>query len=598
MEGHDMSFSKRIVSALLVSTLLVTLGACANNNNSPTGTTTPVNNSVATDDSKDTTTATSTSTEKVSEDIHINQLGYKPNDKKVAIINGIYDKFTVIEKDSGKEVLSKKLEGKVKDMSSGDTVCYADFTELTIDGTYYIAVENVGKSYDFDIGNNVYRNISDALVKGLYYQRCGMELESKYAGDYAHANCHKYLAKMYGNEEKEVDTLGGWHDAGDYGKYSVAAAITAADLLLAYEFYPENFTSSINIPESSNNIPDILDEAKYGIQWLLKMQDPATGGVYHKVTSRGFPDIIVTPEIDVDDPVLTPVSSTATGDFAAVTAMAARTFMSIDKVFADKCLEASQKAWEWLEKNNKLIAYKNPSDIATGEYGDDNDSDERLWAAGELFRTTGDKKYEDYFIKNYSSHGLALGWQNTSGFAAISYLYADNTDEHTYNKVKKDWLDKAKVLAGTAKADGYMLAMVNMEYSWGSNMNVMNHAIHLLIADNLESNPEYVQYAKQCGNYLVGANCLNQSYVTGFGSKQVMQPHHRPSTGDSVKAPVPGLVAGGPNASLDDEVSKSKLADLPPARCYIDDVTSYATNEIDTYWNSPAVFVFAAMNSK
>ena len=509
-----MNFLKRTVSALLVSTFLITLGACANNNDSPAGTTTPVNNSVATDVPKDTTSATSTAIEKVSEDIHINQLGYKPDDKKVAIINGIYDDFAVIEKDTGKEVLSKKLEGKVKDMSSGDTVCYADFTELTVEGTYYITVKGIGKSYEFNIGKNVYRSISDALVKGLYYQRCGMELESQYAGAYAHANCHKYLAKMYGNEEKEVDTLGGWHDAGDYGKYSVAAAITAADLLLAFEFYPDNFTSSINIPESSNNIPDILDEAKYGIEWLLKMQDPATGGVYHKATSRGFPDITVTPEIDVDDPVLMPVSSTATGDFAAVTAMAARTFMPFDKNFADKCLNAAKKAWEWLEKNDKLIAYKNPTDIATGEYSDDSDADERLWAAGELFRTTGDKKYGDYFIDNYSSNGLALGWQNTSGFAAISYLYADNTDEHTYNKVKKDWLNKAKVLNDTAKADGYMLAMVSIEYSWGSNMNVMNHAIHLLIADDLESNPEYVQYAKQCGNYLVGANCLNQSNLT------------------------------------------------------------------------------------
>lgn len=582
---------KKIISLSLSVSLLLTLTSCT------TKTSDSDNSQATATQSTSVTTMGVNQTEDqvLSEDIHINQIGYLSTDKKIAIINGEHHSFHVVDAATMKVVLTKELSEKVNDASSGDSVCYADFSEITTNGQYFISVPGLGKSYEFKIGDkDIYSGVSDAMVKALYYQRCGISLDDKHAGEYIHGTCHKSLAKIYGDESKEIDVSGGWHDAGDYGRYVVPAAVTAADLLLSYEFYPNSFNDNTNIPESSNKIPDILDEAKYGIEWMLKMQDKTSGGVYHKVTAMAFPDMTLMPDMDVDDLYVMPVSTTATADFAAVTAMAARIYKDIDTGFAQNCLNASLKAWSWLEKNKKFVEFKNPTDVLSGEYGDNSGSDEISWAAAELFRTTGEKKYSDYFVKNFEANGFGLGWQNVSGFAAIAYMFSewDNTDLKKSENIMKSWIEKADMFVDTAKKDGYLLAMHKMEYSWGSNMNVANHAMHLLVADRLSNKAEYSEVAKDAAHYLMGRNTLSQCYITGFGSKQVMQPHHRPSTGDTVKQPVPGLVVGGPNALLDDDISKSKLDGLAPAKCYIDDMSSYGTNEVATYWNSSAIFVF------
>jgi endoglucanase len=582
---------KKLISFTLAISIMFSISACTSKNpDNSQATQTAVQSSGA--------NPTGTSEQKVSEDIHVNQIGYKSNSKKIAVINGKYASFDVVDAKTNKVVLTKDLGDKISDESSGDSVCYADFSELAVKGQYYISVPNLGKSYEFKIDDEkIYTGVSDAMLKTLYYQRCGISLDSKYAGEYTHAACHKSKAILYEDQTKEIDVSGGWHDAGDYGKYVVPTAVTVADLLLAYDFYPTSFTDSTNIPESSNKIPDILDEAKYGIEWMLKMQDKTSGGVYHKVTSMGFPDMATMPEADVDNQYVMPVSTAATADFAAATAMAARIYKSLDSSFSQRCLQASQLAWGWLEKNPKFVQYKNPQDVTTGEYGDSSGSDEISWAAAELFRTTGDEKYNKYFIKNFEADGFGLGWQNVSGFAAIAYMFSDKADSDKSEDIKKAWLEKADMFVSTAKEDGYLLAMHEMEYSWGSNMNVANHAIHLLVADKLSSNKDYTEAAENCTHYLMGRNCLSQSYITGFGSKTVMQPHHRPSIGDSIKNPVPGLVVGGPDSALEDTVAKAKLSGLAPAKCYIDDMTSYSTNEIAIYWNSSAIFAFAFLNS-
>lgn len=588
---------KKIITLYLSVSLILTMTACSSktSNFDDFQATTTQSKSAA-------TTGVNQEVEQtVSENIHVNQVGYKSADKKIAIINGQYSFFNVVDASNMKVVLTKDLSKVLNDDSSGDEVCYADFSEITSKGQYFISVSTLGKSYEFKIGDSdVYTGVSDAMLKALYFQRCGIALDSKNAGEYIHGACHKSLAKIYGDESKEIDVSGGWHDAGDYGRYVVPVAVTAADLLLAYEFFPNSFTDTTNIPESSNKIPDILDEAKYGIDWMLKMQDKISGGVYHKVTTMGFPEITLMPDIDVDDLYVMPVSTTATADFAAVTAMAARIYKNIDPAFSKSCLNASLKAWSWLEDNDRFVEFKNPVDVLTGEYGDNSGSDEISWAAAELFRTTEEKKYGDYFVKNFEANGFGLGWQNVSGFSAIAYMFSnsDKTDIKKSEEIIKSWIEKADMFVDTAEKDGYLLAMHKMEYYWGSNMNVANHAMHLLVADRLSNKEEYTEAVKNAAHYLMGRNTLSQCYITGFGSKQVMQPHHRPSLGDTVRQPVPGLVVGGPNSTLDDNVSKSKLDGLAPAKCYLDDMSSYGTNEVATYWNSPTIFVFGYLNQE
>ncbi len=588
-----MYWIKKIISLTLVVSMTFTIASCASKSSDSSISSTTQSTSA------DTKGAGQTVEQELSEDILINQIGYKSSDKKIAIIKGQHSSFQVVDAITKKVVLTKDLNGKVSDNSSGDSVRYADFSELTITGQYFISIPKLGKSYEFKIGDKgIYTSVGNATLKALYFQRCGTALNSKYAGEYAHKACHKSLAKLYEDESKEIDVSGGWHDAGDYGRYVVPATVTVADLLLSYEFYPKSFTDTNNIPESSNKIPDILDEAKYGIEWMLKMQDKSSGGVYHKVTSRGFPGMSTMPDMDVDDQIIMPISTTATADFAAVTAMAARVFKDVDSIFSQTCLQASELAWGWLEKKD-FVEFKNPQDITTGEYGDSSGTDEVSWAAAELFRTTGNQKYSDNFVANFESNGFGLGWQNVSGFAAIAYMFSDSdkTDIKKSEEIRKSWIEKADMFVSTAKKDGYLLAMHKMEYHWGSNMNVANHAMHLLIADKLSNNKEYIEAAENSAHYLMGRNTLSQSYITGFGSKQVLRPHHRPSIADTVEKPIPGLIVGGPNSGLDDDISKSKLSGLAPAQCYIDDMSSYATNEVATYWNSPVIFVFAYLDS-
>lgn len=539
---------------------------------------------------------------KINKSIHIDQIGYGTKDVKKAVIAGAKgQKFALIEEKSGKNVFEGDLTGRINDKSSRDTVSYADFSKVQTPGSYYIFIPEMGRSYTFKIGNGIYKNVKNSMLKALYYQRCGMKLYYKYAGAWQHDVCHTSKGSIYGTQ-KTLDGSGGWHDAGDYGKYSVPAAKAMADLMLAYETFPGAFKENVNIPESGNKIPDILDETKYELLWLFKMQDKSSGGVYHKLTSANFPEMTTMPDADISDLIFSPVSPTATGDFAAVMAMASRVYKPFDKQLSAKCLAAAEKAWKWLQKNKNAKQFKNPDDIVTGDYSDTSDKDERYWAAAELYRATAKKEYHDYFkdaYKNGKFDKFDFKWTDTkevynmSAFGTITYLNTDRNkvDKTIYNDIKSKFIKKADGLVSIAKADGYGVALKSDEYFWSSNMNVTDKAIFLTFANKFQPKKDYVNTAQDHLHYLFGRNALGQCYVTGFGSKPVIQPSHRPSVADGIDAPVPGLVAGGPDSYMEDPSAQSALTGAAPAKCYIDDATSYSTNEIAIYWNASAVFL-------
>ena len=308
------------------------------------------------------------------------------------------------------------------------------------------------------------------------------------------------------------------------------------------------------------------------------------------------------PDTDTSDLFFVTLSGTATGDFAAVTAMASRIYLPFDKNFSQKCLSASEKAWKWLKVNVNVPKFENPTDISTGDYSDTSDKDERFWAAAELYMVTGKNEYHEYLKKAYITGkfgGYGFKWTDTlelydvSGFGTITYLFTDKSkiDKSLYNEMKASFINTANEFTTIAGTNGYGIALKEDEYWWGSNMNIMNKAMHLIIANLLKPKAAYIQTAENHFHYLLGRNALSQSYVTGFGSKSIMNPHHRPSICDRIPAPIPGLVSGGPNSRLEDSFAKSNLQNLPPARCFADDLTSYSTNEVTIYWNTPAVFV-------
>ncbi|WP_261177057.1 glycoside hydrolase family 9 protein [Anaerobacillus sp. CMMVII] len=527
-------------------------------------------------------------------DIQVNQVGYPSSQKKVAIINEFQGAFEIVDDENGSVVYCGETGELTLDNASGSSVSHADFSLLKRPGQYRVRA-NEFVSASFLVTEQPYDELQQSLLKAFYFYRCGSDLPEKYAGSWSHKACHTIPAIVYTDQNRIIDCSGGWHDAGDYGKYVVPAAKAVADLLLAYEFYPHAFSRALPIPETDNCIPDILHECRYELTWLLKMQDPLTGGVFHKVTTKEFPSLDVMPENDLGDLYLSPISATATGCFVAVMSIAARIYKNIDKVLSEQCLFAAKRGWDWLQIHKEVSGYKNPDDILTGEYGDDEDQDERYWAAAELYRTTGHDRYQQAFLLLVEADfpKYELGWANVGGYGTIAYLL--NGEEKGNSKVYSELLEGLRIqadkLVEKSTDNGYLISLSETEYIWGSNMVVLNHGMLLLIAHFFHNNERYAECALNHLHYLLGRNVLNVSYVTGHGTNQVLHPHHRPSVGDGVIEPVAGLVLGGPNRGLEDDCAKTNLAGRSPACCYIDHVDSYSTNEVTIYWNSPAVFV-------
>jgi len=532
--------------------------------------------------------------------IRINQIGYLPDASKSAVVSGEGTAFHLITAADSAVVYTGKLSQSEQDSVTGEDISLADFSTFRVPGEYRLAVEGIGASYPFHIALGLYDELDRAALKFFYFQRCGMDLDGDYAGDWKHDACHRKPGFALEDESLTWEAPGGWHDAGDYGRYTVNTAVSVADLLLAWDLFPEAFADDTGIPESGNGTPDVLDEARYALEWMLHMQDNTSGGVYHKLTSVNFPSMLLKPEQDTLTMYFSPVSSTATADYAAVLALAARIYKTIDPEFSQICLQSAEKAWSWLIAYQGLPGFTNPEGMQTGEYGDRDDRDERFWAATELFRTTGKAEYGEAvriaFTQGELSY-IGLGWQEVSGFGSIAWLFAEQREKDPI--VTAGITDLVMIAAKNTlqhvQSDTYGSPLVAAEYGWGSNSGVLNKTILLLVANRLQPGDEWVQAAEAGRNYLLGGNVIGQCYFTGFGTKTVLKPHHRPSAADRVKAPVPGMLAGGPNGQLQDPAAKAACDGLPPAACYVDDISSYSTNEIAINWNAPAVFLFAGL---
>ncbi len=532
--------------------------------------------------------------------IRVGQLGFQPNEHKMAVfLQGTEGgDFAVEDAASGKAVYRGKLHGPIQSEASGERVYQAVFTELDQPGEYRITGSQGQKSASFTISESVFHHAHQALLKAFYYLRCGTDLEKEYAEPWTHKACHLTPAIVYGQEERRIDVSGGWHDAGDYGKYVVPGAKAVADLLLAYEDAPDAFSAAIPLPESGSGVPDVLSECRYELEWMLKMQDSDNDGVFHKVTTLKFPSSDCMPEDDHADLYLSPISAAATGCFAGVMAMASRLYASFDSVFAKRCLSAAVRAWSWLERNPEVPGFENPPIIRTGEYDDSNDRDERFWAAAELYRTTGEAVYHVAFRKlaeESDFYMYRLGWADMGGYGVLAYLRLPAAQQHAdlAGKLKQGWIAQADDFVKRSKRDGYGVSLLPSHYIWGSNMLILNHAMTLLIAYQLTGEEQYRACAYNHWQYILGCNPVDLSYVTGVGDRYVRNPHYRPGIGDGIAEPIPGMVSGGPNHGLQDEIAEKELAGQPPAKCFVDHEDSYATNEITIYWNSPAVYVTA-----
>lgn len=536
--------------------------------------------------------------------IYVNQVGYLPNAEKTAAAN-FPCHFRLIDAQTKRSVLDGTANAIGIDACSGEEVYQIDFSDIFIPGSYYILAENGVASHTFQIGENVYETLKTAVIKALYFQRCGCALTEKHAGVYTHKACHTapsvfledYLNKV--PDPQQFDMTGGWHDAGDFGRYSSPAAVALAHLLYAYELFPEKLQMNLNIPESGNDMPDLLNECLYELTWLMKMQAP-DGGVYHKLTSFSHAGFIM-PDEDSAQFLIYPVSSMATADFAAVMALASRVYAPFRPDLSTQMLAAARRAFGWLD-SNPYVGFCNPAGSNTGEYDDESDLDERLWASAELLRT--DKEHAAVYmekLRKYTDCPISktdFGWTDVSGFATLTILFdPDHSAEDFEISYKKLLFAEADRLCKLQEDSGYQLAMRPEDFVWGSNMVVCNRAMLLILASLLSDGGKAAAYREAALNqlhYLLGRNAMDTSYVTGFGENAFRNPHNRPTYADGIELPMPGWVSGGPFKTPCDEAAIERIpADTPPMKCYVDHVDSYSTNEITIYWNSPVAFMTA-----
>ncbi|MDR7272420.1 endoglucanase [Pelomonas saccharophila] len=541
------------------------------------------------------------------EGIAVNQLGYLPGAAKVAAVAaGESTAFRVVEADTGRIVLRGRLGAAARWEPSGQDVRLADFSALKKPGHYRLQVDSQPDSPAFDIAADVYAAVNAAAIKAYYFNRASTPLLSVHASRWArsaghsddHVLVHASAVSPGRPEGPVISAPKGWYDAGDYNKYIVNSGITVYTLLAAWEHFPAVFKSQhLNIPESGNGLPDVLNEALWNLEWMLAMQDPADGGVYHKLTNKGF-DGVVMPADAKGERYVVQKTTAAALDFAAVMAQASRVFAAFEKQrpgLSQRMLAASRRAWDWAQTHPQDI-YKQPPDIRTGAYGDDKLDDEFAWAGVELWIATGDARYRPDLKK------LAIGvpgWGDVKGLAWVTLgQHPRALSQNDSVVVKARILELADELVANWRGSAYRVGMLSRDYVWGSNAVVLNQALMLIQAYRLSPKPDTLAAAQALFDHVLGRNPLGQSMVTGFGSKPPLHPHHRPSEADGVEPPVPGFLVGGPNPGQQDKTRcPVPYASAQPALSYLDHFCSYASNEVAINWNAPLVYVSAALQA-
>lgn len=598
-----------LVSALTLVGLSGLMLGCGSGGGSSSGTTASSAKSASSTAVTISSVATSSSAA-VAGNIKLNQLGFLPESAKWAVVPaGTAISFKVINATTNAEVFSSNLSAAAIWSASEESVKLADFSSVKTPGDYLLRVEGMNDSYQFTIANDVYSALTAASIKAFYFNRNSAALLTTHAGIFArplgHPDTQVLVHPSAASAARPAGTVisspKGWYDAGDYNKYIVNSGIATYSLLAAYEHFPEIFNGqNLNIPESSDALPDLLNETLWNLEWMLSMQDPNDGGVYHKLTNKNF-DGTVMPHQATSERYVVQKTTAAALDFAAVMATASRVVAQYETQLpgmSAKMLAAAESAWNWAVAN-PAVTYKQPDDVKTGEYGDDNLADEFAWAAAELYITS---KKDAYYtaMKPTDTFATVPSWGDVRSLGWISLAHhRDNLTAVADKQLIVNRIDGLSAnLQSVWAASPYRVTMQKNDFVWGSNSVALGQAMMLVQGYRLNGKREYLDAAQAMLDYVLGRNATDMSFVTGYGDKATLHPHHRPSEADGIAEPIPGFIAGGPQPGQQDKsgcnvVYPSNIA----AKSYLDDWCSYASNEIAINWNAPLVYVSAAIQA-
>jgi len=600
----------RLASALALVGLSGLMLGCGSGGGGSNGTTASSSKAASSAAAAISSVAASSTAAAVAGNIKLNQLGFLPESAKWAVVPaGAATTFKVINAATNAEVFSGNLSAAAIWSASEESVKLADFSSVKTPGDYLVRVEGVNNSYTFTIANDVYSALTAASIKAFYFNRNSAELLTTHAGVFArplgHADTkvlvHASAASTARPVGTEISSPKGWYDAGDYNKYIVNSGIATYSLLAAYEHFPEIFNDqNLNIPESGDAIPDLLNETLWNLEWMLSMQDPHDGGVYHKLTNKNF-DGTVMPHQATSERYVVQKTTAAALDFAGVMATASRVLAQYETQLpgmSAKMLTAAESAWDWAVAN-PAITYQQPADIKTGEYGDGNLADEFAWAAAELYITS---KKDAYYtaMKPTETFATVPSWGDVRSLGWISLAHhRDNLTAIADKQLIANRIDGlANNLQTVWAASPYRVTMQKNDFVWGSNSVALGQAMMLVQGYRLNGKREYLDAAQAMLDYVLGRNATDMSFVTGYGDKATMHPHHRPSEADGIAEPIPGFIAGGPQPGQQDKSGcnvpyPSNIA----AKSYLDDWCSYASNEIAINWNAPLVYVSSAIQA-
>ncbi|MFG2004463.1 glycoside hydrolase family 9 protein [Spirillospora sp. NPDC048911] len=544
--------------------------------------------------------------------VRVNQVAYLPKGPKNATL--VTDSTTPLPwtlKDGDSVVREGTTTPRGVDATSGQNVHTIDFGSYRRAGSGLTLTADGETSRPFDISASAYTALKADALKFFYPQRSGTAIDGALRPGYARPAGHVGVGPNQGDTnvpcqpgvcDYSLDVSGGWYDAGDHGKYVVNGGISVAQLMSEFERTKNAATAkpapALAIPESADHVPDILNEARWEQEFLLKMQRP-DGMAHHKIHDENWTGLPLLPHLDPQKRELHPVSTAATLNLAATAAQAARVFAPYDAAFAAKNLAAARKAWKAAKANPAV--YASPNDgTGGGTYSDDNVTDEFYWAAAELYISTGETEFKESVLTS-STHTddvfneRGFNWGSVAALGRLDLATVPNALPGR-DAVRQSVLDGADKYLGIIAGFAYGSPYNPSTYEWGSNSQVANNMVVLGAAYDISGAAKYRDGVLQGADYLFGRNALNMSYVTGYGEVNSHNQHSRwyaHQLDADLPNPPAGTLSGGPNSGIQDPIAQAKLRDCKPQFCYIDDIESWSTNELTINWNAPLAWASA-----
>ena len=579
--------------------------------------------------------------------VRLNQVGLLPDGVKRAIVPHRSREPLVWRLSDGAGAVRASGRTRVfgADRFSGEHLHQVDFDAFSGSGSGYRLRVGDADSRPFAIRAAVYGPLARDALAYFYHNRAGTPIEARFAGGalWARPAGHPLEtatclsgADSKGNRwpgcDYALDVTGGWYDAGDHGKYVVNGGISLWTLLNLHERRlhakkpPAFADGTAAIPESGNGVDDLLDEARWQMEFMLRMQAPqgavasvpvgvkrsgpglrftridAGGMAHHKVADEKWTGLPTAPHLDREKRQIFPPSTAATLNLAATAAQCARVWRTIDPALAFRCLTAATRAWTAARRNPEIYAIADHP--GSGGYGDDTLSDEFHWAAAELFVTMGAPEYRRALLASphfRASQAAEFGWPDVATLGTISLALVPNAlPAGEIARLRLALRGAADAYLADARKVGYAIPYAPAAYPWGSTSSILNRAIVLALAHDFTREPRYRDGVIDAADFILGRNPLDQSFVSGHGARPMRNPHHRfwaRQIDPRYPPPPPGALSGGPNDSaMSDEVAARLKGRCAPQTCWRDDIHAFSLNEVAINWNAPLVWIAAYLD--